>query len=102
MKAPIRRGLFMGVRKALCDFAADNGFSTIRRSFADPTPWRSAWSLFMDDIQQRWLCALSAPMAALNTGAGYADPAFCDDRYIDLRDSWGSMIGDNCSRCSKG
>ena len=43
----------------------------------------------MDEIQQRWLCALSAPMAALNTGAGYDDPAFCDDHYIDLKDSWG-------------
>lgn len=43
----------------------------------------------MDEIQQRWLCALSAPMAALNPGAGYDDPAFCDDDYIDLKDSWG-------------
>lgn len=43
----------------------------------------------MDEIQQRWLCALSAPMAAINTGASYDDPAFCNDRYIDLQDSWG-------------
>jgi len=43
----------------------------------------------MDEIQQRWLCALSAPMAALNTGAGYDDPAFCNDRYINLKESWG-------------
>lgn len=43
----------------------------------------------MDEIQQRWLCALSAPMAAINTGASYDDPAFCDDHYIDLKDSWG-------------
>ncbi|WP_085579539.1 MULTISPECIES: DUF1266 domain-containing protein [unclassified Pseudomonas] len=42
----------------------------------------------MDEIQQRWLFALSAPMAALNPGAGYADPAFCDDQYIDLQRSW--------------
>ncbi|WP_426236724.1 DUF1266 domain-containing protein [Pseudomonas sp. TWP3-2] len=43
----------------------------------------------MDEIQQRWLFALSAPMAALNPGAGYADPEFCDDKYIDLQCSWG-------------
>lgn len=43
----------------------------------------------MDEIQQRWLWALSAPMAALNPGAGYDDPAFCDDAYINLKNSWG-------------
>lgn len=43
----------------------------------------------MDEIQQRWLWALSAPMAALNPGTWYDAPEFCNDKYIDLRDSWG-------------
>jgi hypothetical protein len=77
-------------RKALHDFATGGGFSTIRRSFADPHSSPVGLEpFFMDEIQQRWLCALSAPMAAINTGASYDDPAFCNDRYIDLQDSWG-------------
>lgn len=44
----------------------------------------------MDDLQQRWLLALSAPMVAINPGAGYAEPRFYADRqFIDLRDAWG-------------
>lgn len=43
----------------------------------------------MDEIQQRWLWALSAPMAALNPGTWYDAPAFCKDKYINLRESWG-------------
>jgi hypothetical protein len=77
-------------RKPLCDFAAGGGFSTIRGSFADPHSSPVGLEpFFMDEIQQLWLCALSAPMAAINTGASYDDPAFCNDRYIDLQDSWG-------------
>jgi hypothetical protein len=44
----------------------------------------------MDDIQQRWLCALSAPMVALNPRAEYDEPAFyTDPQFIDLQCSWG-------------
>jgi hypothetical protein len=102
MKAPIRRGLFVGARKALFDFALTA--VSLQSAAVLPTPLLGGrpGAFFMDEIQQRWLCALSAPMAALNTGAGYDDPAFCDDHYIDLKDSWGSMIGGNCSTCSNG
>lgn len=42
----------------------------------------------MEDIEQRWLYALSAPMAALN-GASYTSPQYFDDeRQIDLQSSW--------------
>jgi hypothetical protein len=44
----------------------------------------------MDEIQQRWLCGLSAPMVALNPRAGYAEPAFyASTQFIDLDCSWG-------------
>ncbi|NVZ53758.1 DUF1266 domain-containing protein [Pseudomonas sp. B6002] len=44
----------------------------------------------MDETQRRWLYALSAPMVALNPGAGYAEPAFyADPSYINLNCSWG-------------
>lgn len=43
----------------------------------------------MDDLQQRWLLALSAPMVAINPGADYAEPRFyADGQFIDLRDAW--------------
>lgn len=49
------------------------------------------WYLFlMDEIQQRWLYALSAPMVSINPGAGYLEPGFyADTSPIDLDCSWG-------------
>ncbi|AKA25443.1 DUF1266 domain-containing protein [Pseudomonas chlororaphis] len=44
----------------------------------------------MDEIQQRWLYGLSAPMVALNPPAEYAEPAFfANPQAIDLQGSWG-------------
>ncbi|UZE14024.1 DUF1266 domain-containing protein [Pseudomonas sp. B21-053] len=44
----------------------------------------------MEEIQQRWLCGLSAPMVALNPRAEYDEPAFYSDpEFIDLQCSWG-------------
>jgi len=44
----------------------------------------------MEEIQQRWLCGLSAPMVALNPRAEYDEPAFYSDpQFIDLQCSWG-------------
>lgn len=44
----------------------------------------------MEEIQQRWLCGLSAPMVALNPRAHYDEPAFYSDpQFIDLQCSWG-------------
>lgn len=46
----------------------------------------------MDDLQQRWLFALSAPMVAINanSGAQYALPDFYpDSEFVDLNESWG-------------
>ena len=45
----------------------------------------------MDDLQQRWLFALSAPMVAINrtAGADYALASFYpDNEFVDLRESW--------------
>ena len=45
----------------------------------------------MDDLQQRWLFALSAPMVAINThsGAQYGRPDFYpDSEFVDLSESW--------------
>ena len=42
----------------------------------------------MEEIEQRWLYALSAPMAALNS-ASYSSPYYYDDeRNMDLGNSW--------------
>jgi Protein of unknown function (DUF1266) len=52
----------------------------------------------MDDLQQRWLFALSAPMVAINASAGaqYELPNFYpDSESVDLTDSWG--ISDRAS-----
>lgn len=52
----------------------------------------------MDDLQQRWLFALSAPMVAINASAGaqYELPNFYpDSEFVDLTDSWG--ISDRAS-----
>ncbi|MDQ0667050.1 hypothetical protein [Pseudomonas sp. W2I6] len=44
----------------------------------------------MDEIQQHWLYALSAPMVSINPGAGYLEPAFyAGPSPIDLDGSWG-------------
>ncbi|WP_097302717.1 DUF1266 domain-containing protein [Pseudomonas chlororaphis] len=44
----------------------------------------------MDEIQQRWLWSLSAPMVALNPRAGYDNPAFYPSpESINLQGSWG-------------
>lgn len=44
----------------------------------------------MEEIQQRWLCGLSAPMVALNPRAEYDEPAFYSNpEFIDLQCSWG-------------
>ncbi|MGP0170473.1 DUF1266 domain-containing protein [Pseudomonas sp. NCHU5208] len=45
----------------------------------------------MDDLQKRWLFALSAPMVAINRHAG-ADYALAslypDNEFVDLKESW--------------
>jgi hypothetical protein len=70
-----------------------DGFPTIRANFADPHSARLAWSVFMEELHQRWLCGLSAPMVALNPRASYGDPYFYSDpHFIDLQCSW--SIGD--------
>lgn len=44
----------------------------------------------MDESQCRWLYALSAPMVAINPGAGYFEAAFyASPEPIDLNCSWG-------------
>eukprot|EP01133_Synstelium_polycarpum_P005170 gene5170-5989_t len=44
----------------------------------------------MDEIQQHWLYALSAPIVSINPGAGYLEPAFyAGPSPIDLEGSWG-------------
>ncbi|NWB56421.1 DUF1266 domain-containing protein [Pseudomonas sp. F8002] len=44
----------------------------------------------MDEVQQHWLYALSAPMVSINPGAGYLEPAFyAGPSPIDLDGSWG-------------
>ncbi|MBH3341476.1 DUF1266 domain-containing protein [Pseudomonas mendocina] len=43
----------------------------------------------MDELQEKWLFALSAPMVAMNPGALYDLPRFYPDRdFIDLKESW--------------
>ena len=44
----------------------------------------------MDEIQQRWLWGLSAPMVALNPRAEYDNPAFYSSpEPIDIQNGWG-------------
>src|SRR5690606_25912443 len=47
---------------------------------------------FMDESQQHWLLALSAPMVGINQQAGYTEPGFYDPEVqsaVDLDRFWG-------------
>ncbi|WP_347905223.1 DUF1266 domain-containing protein [Pseudomonas purpurea] len=44
----------------------------------------------MEEIEQRWLYALSAPSVALNPNASYTDPGYCSDlKFVDVEGGWG-------------
>ncbi|WP_339483473.1 MULTISPECIES: hypothetical protein [unclassified Pseudomonas] len=44
----------------------------------------------MDEMEQRWLYARSAPLVALNPNADYTAPTYCFDlKHVDVEGGWG-------------
>lgn len=44
----------------------------------------------MDELEQRWLYALSSPLVALNPDADYTAPTYCFDlKHVDVEGGWG-------------